>query len=284
MRLLIAGLGYLGSELAHRALGAGHQVVGLRRSAVGFPEGVQPCLADLTDPASLQLPSGLDAAVFCAAPDTRTEEAYERTYVRGLTNLLGALERSGASTAPVLFTSSTAVYGQRDGEEVDEQSPVEPGHFTGQLLLEAERRLRQSSRPGSCLRLGGLYGPGRLRLLRTLSEGNARVPESFTAWTNRIHRDDAAALALRLVTESSTAAVYNLVDPAPTSRAEVYDHLAEAIGAPRPPREDPATHTPAFTNKRVRNTALAALGVRYAYESYVEGYASQIAEFLESNR
>ncbi len=284
MRLLIAGLGYFGSELARRALSAGHEVVGLKRSAVGFPAGVRPCVADLADSATLELPGGLDAAVFCAAPDARTEEAYERTYVHGLENLLGALERSGAATAPVLFTGSTAVYGQRDGEEVDEQSPVEPRHFTGQLLLEAERRLRQSARPGACLRLGGLYGPGRLRLLRTISEGSASAPASFTAWTNRIHRDDVAEIALRLLREDTLQPVYNLVDPTPASRAEVYDHLAQALGVPACPRADPATQTPAFTNKRVRNAELAKLQVRYNYESYVEGYALLVAEFLEGSR
>jgi nucleoside-diphosphate-sugar epimerase len=281
MRLLIAGLGYLGGEVARRALERGHEVVGRRSSPTGFPEGVRACVADLADPASLDLPRGIDAAVFCAAPDARTEDAYERTYVQGLNHLLAALQRAGAARAPLLFTGSTAVYGQREGEEVTEESPVEPAHFTGQLLLEAERRLRQSSSPGACVRLGGLYGPGRLRLLRSLADERLTVPETFTAWTNRIHRDDAARILLRLLEERQLQPIYNGVDPRPAPSAEVYGHLAEAIGAAPCRREDPATLDASFTNKRVLNAELARLGFRYDFPSYVEGYAGPVAEFLE---
>ena len=99
--------------------------------------------------------------------DARDPAAYRRAYVEGLVNLLARLPTPGPR---VIFTSSTSVYGQDDGSWVDEASPTLPPRETGRILLEAEAALSGSGRDFSILRLGGIYGPGRTRLLETVRD------------------------------------------------------------------------------------------------------------------
>src|SRR4030095_16929794 len=128
--LLIAGCGYVGSALARLRIARGDRVFGLRRNPIDLPPGVEPVSADLAVSRSLaDLPRDLDAVVYAAAPRGRDDAFYRITYVDGLRNLLAAVAEQGQTPRRVIFVSSTAVYGQKRGEWVDETSPAEPEHF-----------------------------------------------------------------------------------------------------------------------------------------------------------
>src|SRR5256886_16983899 len=78
-------------------------------------------------------------------------------YVDGLRNVLSRLR----APRRFLYVSSTSVYGQRDGEEVDETSATEPVEESGRVVLEAESVLRSVCPEAVVLRFAGIYGPGR---------------------------------------------------------------------------------------------------------------------------
>jgi len=162
MRILIAGLGDLGTEVARLAVGEAREVFGLRRSPARAPGGVTLLRGDVTDPGTLELPPALDVAVYCVAADARNEGAYRRAYPEGLSHVLGALATESPE-ARVLFVSSTGVYGDAGGAWVDEETAPAPESFTGRAMLEAEAVLERSGFDGTSLRLGGIYGPGRKR-------------------------------------------------------------------------------------------------------------------------
>ncbi|HSK40645.1 MAG TPA: hypothetical protein VK943_12840, partial [Arenibaculum sp.] len=139
----------------------------------------------------------------------------------------------------VLFVSSTAVYGDAGGDWIDERTTPAPGGFSGRTIREAEDLL--ASRLGGTgitpvvLRLGGIYGPGRTRLIDQVRGGSAVIPAE-SRFTNRIHRDDAAAAIVHLCTmESVPAPVYVGVDNEPAELGEVLSFLAAELGLPRPP-------------------------------------------------
>ena len=168
-RVLIAGCGYVGTELACRLTIQGHDVWALRRSSGALPDGVSGIRADLTEPASLvALPAPLDVVFYTAAPAGHDEAAYRAVYLQGLGNLVRALERQ--PTPPrLIVTSSTAVYAQHSGEWVDEDSPTEPLRSGGRIVLEGERRAFASRLEVIVARLGGIYGPGRTQLIERAS-------------------------------------------------------------------------------------------------------------------
>lgn len=285
MRVLIAGCGDVGTALGLRLAGEGHEVWGLRRDPAWLsaaPPAIQPLAADLTDPASLAvLPEGLEAIAYTAAASASTEPAYQAAYVQGLANLLHLLAARGERIRRVLFTSSTAVYGQSAGEWVDETSPTEPPGFSGRVLLEAERVLDEGPYPGIAVRLGGIYGPGRTRLLRQVLAGEARLPAE-PAYTNRIHRDDCAGLLAHLLALPQPQPLYLGVDHEPADLRDVYLWLAEQLGAPPPQAAEPgASSAPGARtragSKRCSNARLLASGYRFLYPTFREGYG-QIRE------
>src|SRR5690606_36950965 len=134
----------------------GHRVLGLRRDVGALPEGVAPFAADLTRPETLRsLPAEIDSVVYAASAGGRTEAAYEDAYVRGVGNVLDALQRRGAPVRRVVFVSSTAVYGQDDGAFLDETSFAEAETFTGRTLLRGEALVSKGPFPATRLRLSG---------------------------------------------------------------------------------------------------------------------------------
>ena len=142
MRILIAGLGDLGAEVARLAAREGHDVLGLRRSAAAAPPGVALLRGDVTDPGSLNLPPEVDVVIYCVAAGARGEAAYREAYPNGLANVLDAIKASGSDGARVLFVSSTGVYGDAGGGWVDESTEPRPLAFTGRAMLAAEEVLR----------------------------------------------------------------------------------------------------------------------------------------------
>jgi nucleoside-diphosphate-sugar epimerase len=289
-RILVAGCGYVGSALAAQLAADGSTVFGLRRRAAPLPAGVVPLAADLADAASLHAVlagvehGGIDAVVYAASADRGDDEAYRRAYVEGLGHVLDWAVAQGMRPPCVLFTSSTAVYAQQDGSWVDEDSATEPVHFSGRRMLEAEGLLAASGVPGVALRLGGIYGPGRTRLVESVRTGRARIRPGPPRWTNRIHRDDAAGALRHLVTRALSGEplgrVYVGVDDEPADEAEVLHWLAARLGVPEPGSapEEVAPSGRGASNKRCRNTRLRRSGYDFRFPSFREGYGALLAE------
>ena len=161
---------------------------------------------------------------------------------------------------------------------MNEESPTQPTHYSGRVLLEGERTLLESNYPATILRLAGIYGPNRTRLIDSVRAGRAESHTGPPRFTNRIHRDDCAGALLHLMQMDAPDEIYVGVDDAPADRREVLNWLADRLGVPHP-RETGAAETPsarAATNKRCSNARLKAAGYRFLYPSYREGYAKMI--------
>ncbi len=128
------------------------------------------------------------------------------------------------------------------------------------------------------LRLSGIYGPGRTRLLDLVRSGRATYPPGPPRYANRIHRDDAAGVLAHLLRLPSPAPLYLGVDDAPVDLAEVLTFLAVELDAPLPRLEEapsvPGTASPERTSKRCSNALLRAAGYRFRYPTYREGYGA----------
>ena len=285
-RILIAGCGYLGCELARRLAGEGHTVFGLRREVPDLDAGFEWIAGDLGQPDALAaaLPGEIDFAVHAAAPrlaaGASAEDVTRGVYLDGLSNLLRALTRSGSQPRRVFFVSSTSVYGQKRGEWVDEASPTHPTRKTGEILLLAEKLLAAADVPGSSLRLGGLYGPGRTRLIENVRSGRASIPAGEPHYTNRIHRDDAARAIAHLIALDAPAPLYLGVDCEPAAEEAVFGWLAQRLEVAQPTRarRDESATPRRAGSKRCRNALLLESGFTFEYPSFREGYAALLDE------
>ena len=268
-RLLIAGCGYVGSALARRAVAAGHEVFGLRRSEAPLPDGVHRIRADLADPASVPSLPVVDWLVVALGADARSTEAYEAAYLHAPAVLRAALPRPPARE---LVLSSTGVFGRDDGSDVFAHTRPEPTTGTGAVLLRAEDEA--IARGAVVLRLAGIYGPGRVQLLRRVADGSAWASPSVERWANLVHRDDAAALSLHLLQHPAPPSVVHGVDDEPVPRRLLLAEL-RALIAGRPLER--ASATAATMGKRVRNDSLHAVGHALVHPSWRGGYASALA-------
>src|SRR5262245_17546426 len=138
--VLIAGCGDVGTRLGVALAADGDEVRGLRRNPDALPGPIHGVHGDLATGDGLRAAAdGVQVLIYAAAADGFSDDAYRGAYVDGLHNVLDALAAARAPLERVLFTSSTAVYGQSDGSWVDETSPTDPQGFSGRRLLEAER-------------------------------------------------------------------------------------------------------------------------------------------------
>jgi len=279
-RVLVAGAGYVGLRLAERLASDGATVFALRRRPAQLPASLTPITANLLAPRELEaLPSDLDFVVYSVSPDAHDAQAYRRAYLEGLTHLLQSRALARRDACRVLFTSSTAVYGQSDGSVVDEASETLPGSFSGKTLLDAENLLRQSGRPHVVLRLAGIYGPGRDRLVRQALAGEARYPAQ-ASYTNRIHREDCAGALRHLMSLSEPDSLYLGVDHEPAELRAVQEFIAETTQTPAPRLGD-ASRRSRGGNKRCSSHKLRQSGYQFVFPTFREGYREVIASMLE---
>lgn len=274
-KILIVGCGDVGSRLALRLVAAGHEVHALRRSVFSLP-GVHALQGDVTQPASLQFPAGLDAVFVLLAPGEPGEAAYRRVYLQGTQNVLAAL--AGQKLTRLFWVSSSSVYGQDDGSWVDEDAPAEASSATAQVLLQSEALLEALPWPATVLRFAGIYGPGRLRLLRWVESGR-EVQAAPPAWTNRIHVEDCAGLLAFFFEQQckgiNLASLYIGVDDEPAPQHEVLDWLADHMQLPRVAH---VFRPGAASNKRLCNRRISALGYQMQFPDYRAGYAAVMGQ------
>jgi nucleoside-diphosphate-sugar epimerase len=275
--LLIAGHGYLGRELGHQAGRAGWNTVPLTRT--GEDRSVA---CDLSDPEQVlalrsrsDLPPEQLAIVHCASSGRGGPDAYRAVFTEGCRHLLETFPE-----APLLFVSSTSVYGQTDGSLVTEESPAEPERETSRILLETESLVLRAG--GIIARLAGLYGPGRSVILRRFLDGTATIEEDGRRFLNQIHRDDAASAILHLLSRGPDlwGEVFNVADSSPLHQAECYHALAKLYEVPAPPtRPRNLERKRAWTHKQVSNTKLLATGWDPQFPSFLDA-VSDIAPTL----
>ncbi len=273
--ILIAGCGYVGTALAQRLVNDGHHVWGLRRNTSALPGGVHPFTADLQACETLRnQPAAFDVVVFTASSGGFNDDAYRAAYVDAPRNLLEALAAAGQAPRRVLFTSSTGVYHQNDGGWHDETAPLTPGRFSGKRLLEGEAVFHQAPFPAVVVRLGGIYGPGRTRLIDQVRQGRAHCVAGETKYLNIIHRDDCAGVLRHLMHVPEAKACYLAVDNEPVEKCTLLRWTASALGLPEPPRLPPeeAEVSPRGGNRRLSNARLRATGYTFAYPNFREGY------------
>jgi nucleoside-diphosphate-sugar epimerase len=261
----------VGSALAELLAGVGHEVFGVRRDVSALPDGIAPVRADVSRPDGIGgLPARIDFIFYMVGAKVRDADSYRAAYLDGLGHLLRVLGDEGQAPQRILFTSSTAVYGQSRGEWVDEDSPTHPRGFAGEIMLTTERLLHGSPHPSTIVRLGGIYGPGRTRLLDAAISKQPVAEREPPSFSNRIHRDDAAGALAHLIGLEEPAPLYVGVDSEPADPSDVQRWIAGELGVVLAVAEQPDSRPSG--GKRCCNERLVASGYDFLFPTYREGY------------
>lgn len=184
----------------------------------------------------------------------------------------------------IIYLSTIGVYGNHDGEWVDEDTPVAPESARSKRRAEAERQWQSLAREKGCelhiLRLAGIYGPGR-NAIANLRAGKARRIVKDGQVFNRIHVEDIARAMSACMhgAPGDAVRIWNVCDDMPAPPQNVVTFAAGLIGSAPPPivpfeEAEMSDMARSFyaENKRVSNVAIKeALDFKLAYPTYRDG-------------
>jgi nucleoside-diphosphate-sugar epimerase len=278
MILLSFGHGYSARALARVLVPQGWRVIGTTRSPekaeVLRAEGVEPLIwgDDITD--------ALGAATHIlssAGPDGGGDPV--------LTTYGDALAGRINDKAWVGYLSTTGVYGDHNGDWVDEDTALTPATRRGILRVEAEAAWRALCPATHIFRLAGIYGPGRGPFAKVRNGTARRIIKDGQVFS-RIHVEDIAQVLAASIARPNAGSVYNLCDDDPAPPQDVIGYAAELLGQPLPEAVDFATADMSpmarsfyAESKKVRNDKIKAeLGVQLRYPDYRAGLLALLRE------
>ncbi|MDO5368730.1 SDR family oxidoreductase [Paracoccus sp. (in: a-proteobacteria)] len=281
LRLVVLGHGYSAGFLTRRLLPEGWTVTGTTRDdpARVAATGATPLRWPGQEGAIRDAIARADAILVSAGPD-----AGECPALRDFGPAIAA------SPARWLgYLSTTGVYGDRQGDWVEEDSELAPSTRRGRDRMAAEAGWQALAAahglPLHIFRLAGIYGPGR-GPFEKVRNGTARRIIKPGQVFSRIHAEDIAQTLAASIARPDPGAVYNLCDDDPAPPEDVLEHAAKLLGLPPPPAEDFATAemTPMARSfyaesKRVSNARIKRdLGIRLIHPDYRSGLAAILAE------
>lgn len=188
----------------------------------------------------------------------KSADVYEETYLHTAQTLVSVLKQI-PSVEQLIYTGSYAVYGDRNGAWVDEESLIAPAHQNGQILSDTEQVLLSASGENlrvCILRLGGIYGPGR-ELIKIFGRyaGTTR-PGNGKDTTNWIHLDDIIG-SIRFARRNRLQGIYNLVDDAHLTTGELLDRVCETHNLPKviwdSSQESKRPYNAKVSNKKIKD-------------------------------
>jgi nucleoside-diphosphate-sugar epimerase len=273
--LFCFGFGYCAESLAHQLRARNMRLAGTRTRVAEPPLGVQLAQFRGDSPTAevTALLAGTTHLLVSIPPDLEGDVTlrHHREDLAALPDLTW-----------VGYLSSIGVYGDWQGEWVDERCPIRPVSERSFRRAQAEQEwlkfARQTGKRVEIFRLAGIYGPQR-SVIDTLRAGTARRIVKPNQVFNRIHVEDIARVLVAAMDRATGHAIYNVGDDEPAPPQDVVAYAAELLGIPPPPQLtfDRARLTGMAAsfwaeNKRIRNDRIKAdLGVRLLYPTYREG-------------
>jgi len=277
--LFLFGRGYIARRLTAERNGPGqfgdgdgYRVIGATYRDGGTPR------------ANGDMPIGSGEAILSALSEA-THILISTPPVQGRDPVLSAVDHRKLAQLPKLrwigYLSSTGVYGDYQGDWVDETSPLRATRARSADRMNAEAEWLKCSAAGlpvSVFRLSGIYGPGR-SAFDALRKGRARRIDKPGQVFSRCHVDDICAVLRRSMAGSGSGGIYNVADNQPAPQHEVVAHAARMIGVAAPPLIpiDEADLSPAAREfyascRRVRNDRIKKdLGVALACPTFADG-------------
>lgn len=278
--LLSFGHGYSARALARILLPQDWRIIGTTRSDEKAPrlmnEGVEPRIW----PGADMIPA-LNAAthlLISAAPDDAGDPV--------LAELRAEIAKRADQFAWVGYLSTTGVYGDHQGDWVDESTPLTPATKRGIARVKAEAEWAAiDGLPLHIFRLAGIYGPGRGPFSKVRNGTARRIIKQGQVFS-RTHVADIARILAASIHKPSPGAAYNVCDDDPAPPEDVIAYAAELLGLPIPEAVDfetaemtPMARSFYAESKKVRNDRIKdELGVELLYPDYRSGLRALLAQ------
>ena len=137
----------------------------------------------------------------------------------------------------ITYLSATSVYGDHDGEWVDENSETKPTSPNGIERLKVEKDWMQLASkfdlPFQIFRLSGIYS-NQYNILKRLKSGEAKIINKKNHFFSRIHVEDIANVLFSSLNNFKKKEIYNISDNLPASAEEVAMYGVKLLGIDKP--------------------------------------------------
>ncbi len=285
-RLFCFGLGYTALALAARLRPRGWEIAGTCRSAAQQAQLAAAGIAahrferqqPLADAAALL---GAATHLLVSAPPDEIGDPVIDCHAGDIVAQGGGLRWLG-------YLSTTGVYGDRGGGQVDEESELRPVGERGRRRVAAEQGWldlwRRHALPVHLFRLAAIYGPGR-STLDAIRRGTAQRIVKPGQVFSRTHVADIAAVLEASIACPNPGRVYNVCDDEAAPPQDVVAFACDLLGVAKPPLipfETAALSAMARSfydeSKRVDNARIKReLGVVLQYPDYRSGLRAILA-------
>ena len=137
----------------------------------------------------------------------------------------------------ITYLSATSVYGNHNGEWVDENSETKPTSPNGVERLKVEKEWMQLASkfdlPFQIFRLSGIYS-NQFNILKRLKSGEAKIINKKNHFFSRIHVEDIANILFSSLNNFKKKEIYNISDNLPASAEEVAMYGVKLLGIDKP--------------------------------------------------
>ncbi len=137
----------------------------------------------------------------------------------------------------ITYLSATSVYGNHNGEWVDENSETKPTSPNGVERLKVEKEWMQLATkfdlPFQIFRLSGIYS-NQFNILKRLKLGEAKIISKKNHFFSRIHVEDIANILSSSLNNFKKKEIYNISDNLPASAEEVAMYGVKLLGIDKP--------------------------------------------------
>ena len=181
----------------------------------------------------------------------------------------------------VTYLSATSVYGNHQGEWVNELSKTNQTSSNGVVRLSAERSwldfANKQNIPLQIFRLSGIYS-NRRNILVKLKSGKANIINKKNHFFSRIHVEDIANVLFKSLINFKSSEIYNISDDKPSSSEEIILYGVKILNIEKPKsievKEIESEMLKNFYNesKKVSNKKMKSFfNYKLKFPTYVEG-------------
>jgi len=276
LKVLIIGCGQLGFSIVKNADSDVFKLYGFSRSLRKSPASIEMHQVDILKTEAIDVIKLInpEIIIYAVSADTQSIESYQDHYVVGLKKTYEAILELD-HFKHLFFVSSTRVYGQKTTKILSELDIAEPSDYGGEALMEAETVACQLKDKATILRLSGIYGPNRKRMIQ-LAQSNPGNWPATNNWSNRIHEEDAARfivfLMKRIMMKESIEPLYLVTDGVPTKQYDVLTWIRNRLQLTTDTIELPILES----GKQLQSVLLNQTGFVLKYPDFTYGYEAII--------
>ncbi|MCK5725895.1 MAG: NAD-dependent epimerase/dehydratase family protein [Thiotrichaceae bacterium] len=277
----IIGCGRVGQRLAKLYQKQGIQTSATVSSMESYHQIKRLCTAaflmNIDQPLSASLPStDLNRLFYFVPPPSKGRKD---------PRIARFLKKYGTQIKQIVLISTSGVYGDCQGQWIDEQQVLNPTADRAYRRLDAEHEVKQWAKQTmgkySILRVAGIYSKEQLPIER-IRQGMQVVNNAESPWVNRIQADDLAMICYQAMKATGLSGeVFNVSDGHPSTMTEYFHHIADYASLERPTEISLAEAEKCLSkgmlsylheSRRMKNDKLVEkLKIELKYPSLVEG-------------